>query len=37
MNALLANRSTGEFSKHPSKTIDALIRYTLERVSEMPD
>ena len=37
LNALLANRSTGEFSKHPSKTIDALIRYTLERVSEMPD
>jgi uridine phosphorylase len=37
LNALLANRSTGEFSKHPSKTIDALIRYALERVSEMPD
>jgi uridine phosphorylase len=37
LNALLANRSTGEFSKNPSKTIDALIRYALERVSEMPD
>ncbi len=33
MNALLANRATGEFSKNPSKTIDTLIRFCIERIS----
>jgi uridine phosphorylase len=33
MNCILANRSTGEFSKDPAKTIDALIKYTLEKLT----
>jgi uridine phosphorylase len=33
MNCILANRSTGQFSKDPVKTIDALIRYTLEKLT----
>ncbi len=33
MNCILANRSTGEFSKDPVKTIDALIKYTLEKLT----
>lgn len=33
MNCILANRSTGEFSKNPVKTIDALIKYTLEKLT----
>jgi uridine phosphorylase len=33
MNCILANRITGEFSKDPAKTIDALIRYTLEKLT----
>ncbi|WP_025739398.1 nucleoside phosphorylase [Aquimarina pacifica] len=32
MNAILANRVTGEFSKNPKKTVDELIRYTLDRL-----
>ncbi len=32
LNAILANRITGEFSKNPDKTVDALIRQTLERL-----
>ena len=31
-NALLANRVTGEFSQHPERTVDALIRLVLERI-----
>lgn len=31
MNALLANRATGEFSRDYQKTVDSLIQYTLER------
>ncbi len=32
MNAILANRSTGEFSKNPAETIDKLILYTLYKI-----
>ncbi|SRX73772.1 nucleoside phosphorylase [Aequorivita antarctica] len=34
MNAIIANRASGTFSKNASKTIDALIQYTLEKVTE---
>ncbi|MEM7486426.1 MAG: nucleoside phosphorylase [Bacteroidota bacterium] len=34
LNAILANRATGEFSKNPDKTIDSLIRYTLEKLTQ---
>lgn len=33
MNAILANRVTGEFSKKPTKTVDNLIQYCLEKIS----
>lgn len=33
MNCILANRSTGEFSKDPVKTIDSLIKYTLDKLT----
>lgn len=33
MNCILANRSTGQFSKDPVKTIDSLIKYTLEKLT----
>lgn len=33
MNAILANRATGTFSKEPSKTTDHLIQYTLDRIA----
>ena len=33
MNCILANRVTGEFSKHPEKAVDALIQYTLEKLT----
>lgn len=32
LNAILANRVTGEFSKNGFKTIDELIKYTLEKL-----
>jgi uridine phosphorylase len=32
MNAILANRINGTFSKSPEKTIDALIQYTLDKL-----
>ncbi|AFL82174.1 uridine phosphorylase [Aequorivita sublithincola DSM 14238] len=32
MNAIIANRATGTFSKDASKTIDSLIQYTLEKI-----
>ncbi|GAA4114469.1 nucleoside phosphorylase [Aquimarina addita] len=32
MNAILANRATGEFSINPQKTVDQLIHYTLDRI-----
>lgn len=34
MNAIIANRASGTFSKDASKTIDALIQYTLEKITE---
>ncbi len=33
LNAILANRATGEFSKNGKKTIDQLIQYTLEKIT----
>ncbi|GMN08932.1 nucleoside phosphorylase [Croceitalea sp. MTPC9] len=33
MNAILANRATGEFSNNPSKTVEELIKYCLEKIS----
>ena len=33
LNCVLANRSTGQFSRDPVKTIDALIKYTLEKLT----
>ncbi|UCD59917.1 MAG: nucleoside phosphorylase [Flavobacteriaceae bacterium] len=33
INCILANRTTGKFSKDPVKTIDALIKYTLEKLT----
>lgn len=32
MNAILANRATGEFSANPKKTVDQLIHYTLDKI-----
>ncbi len=32
MNAILANRTTGEFSKDPGKLVNDLIEYTLDRI-----
>lgn len=32
MNAIIANRATGNFSKNSYKTIDALIQYSLEKI-----
>lgn len=34
LNAILANRATGEFSKQGHKTIDELIQYALEHIAE---
>lgn len=36
LNAILANRITGEFSKNGFKTIDTLIKYTLEKLGNEP-
>ncbi|WP_339704820.1 nucleoside phosphorylase [uncultured Kriegella sp.] len=33
LNAILANRITGAFSRTPKKTVDELIQYTLERLT----
>ena len=32
LNAIIANRANGTFSKNPAKTIDSLILYTLDRL-----
>lgn len=32
MNAILANRVTGDFSKNPAKTVRSLIQYTLDKL-----
>ncbi|SDW85688.1 nucleoside phosphorylase [Aequorivita viscosa] len=34
MNAIIANRASGTFSKDTKATVDALIRYTLEKIVE---
>ncbi|UII75777.1 nucleoside phosphorylase [Flagellimonas sp. HMM57] len=34
LNAILANRATGDFSKNPDKTIDNLIQYALEKLTQ---
>ena len=34
MNAIMANRANGTFSKNPSKTMDILIQYTLNKLVE---
>lgn len=33
LNAILANRVKGEFSKNPAKTVETLIEYALDRIS----
>tara|TARA_R110001592_G_scaffold314892_2_gene590672 strand:+ start:2030 stop:2896 length:867 start_codon:yes stop_codon:yes gene_type:complete len=33
MNCILANRSTGEFSTNPAKSVDELIKFCLERLT----
>ncbi|RRO25626.1 nucleoside phosphorylase [Flavobacteriaceae bacterium 14752] len=35
MNAIVANRSTGEFSKNPKAVIDNLIQFTLDRLCKL--
>ncbi|PKV50966.1 uridine phosphorylase [Aquimarina sp. MAR_2010_214] len=32
MNAIVANRATGEFSKNPKETVNKLIKYTLDKI-----
>ncbi|WP_291870778.1 nucleoside phosphorylase [Maribacter sp.] len=34
LNCIIANRSTGEFSKNPTLAIDSLIKYTLDKLSK---
>lgn len=34
MNAIIANRATGEFSKNPTETVNRLIEYTLNKIVE---
>ncbi len=34
MNCILANRSTGEFSLHPEKAMDRMIKYVLEEITK---
>tara|TARA_R110002073_G_scaffold40547_1_gene114834 strand:+ start:38657 stop:39529 length:873 start_codon:yes stop_codon:yes gene_type:complete len=34
MNAIIANRANGTFSKHPKQTVDELIAYTLQKLIE---
>jgi len=34
LNAIIANRALGIFSNNPSKTIDSLIQYALEKITE---
>ncbi|MGS2726126.1 nucleoside phosphorylase [Psychroserpens sp. BH13MA-6] len=36
MNAIIANRATGEFSEDPKKVVDALITYTLDKIIDIP-
>lgn len=34
LNAILANRATGDFSKNPAQTVNDLIQYTLQKLTE---
>lgn len=34
LNAILANRATGEFSTQPGKTVDSLIQYVLKKIAD---
>jgi uridine phosphorylase len=34
MNAIVANRATGEFSQNPTATVEKLIQYTLEKLTK---
>ena len=34
LNAIIANRATGTFSEDPTKTVDELIAYTLDKLAE---
>jgi uridine phosphorylase len=34
LNAIIANRATGTFSEDPTKAVDELIAYTLEKLVE---
>jgi uridine phosphorylase len=34
LNAIIANRATGDFSQDPYKAVDELIAYTLEKLVE---
>ncbi len=36
INVILANRETGDFSKHPKKAIEKLIEYGLEKIEKLP-
>jgi uridine phosphorylase len=33
MNAIIANRANGTFSKDPYKIVDDLIKYTLDKIA----
>lgn len=35
LNAIIANRVTGEFSKNPKKLVERLIKYALERITNV--
>ncbi|TXE20881.1 phosphorylase [Psychroflexus gondwanensis] len=35
MNAIIANRATGGFSKDPKASVDSLIRFTLDKLSKL--
>jgi uridine phosphorylase len=34
LNAIIANRATGNFSEDPYKAVDSLIAYSLDKLSE---
>ncbi len=35
LNALIANRITGEFSQNPKKLVESLIDYSLKRITNV--
>jgi uridine phosphorylase len=34
MNAIIANRANGTFSKKPAQVVEDLIQYTLDKIAE---